>query len=470
MKRPKVYIAAPFRADTVRIGRASGRAYGRIEASDKIIALQHVEDVFLQCGWATCLPHRDEGNWGEPYYEPDAIAPLCLRHVETSDLICAIPGRSRGVHIELGWAAARGIPIVAFVPDGDEPSTLLPGLGISASRTALPSQGELLIVRIPDLADIPRQLRDLLAAKPTDSSASECKALIDIGSNSIKMSVLSVREGRRPIPVGQLYRQSIGIANSVRSDGAVTPDRLRQLEEIFSSYSDIAASANASVTVVGTEALRRAKNLSDVEMQVKEAFGVRLQVLTQAQEAAAVVAAVRRTLHSNESVACLNLGASSVQLSTDICGDSDAYLLPFGTKDLTETNPWSRPLTSSEWADVRTRARHLIHSHIVSTVAQSKYLFHTGGELDFLLRCRVPMNVFRLSNEHVSLIDIADFQAFAEMFAARDPNEVAQATGLQGPWLEGAVASNAIAIEAAAATRARFLVPSNLNVIDGLVN
>ena len=125
--RPKVYIAAPFRSFSSR--ENSRQAYGELTDEAAIGQLEAIESVFLKYGFTTCLPHRDEGMWGRTYYDPFNIGALCLRHVETSDLIFAIAEASRGVHVELGYAHGLGKQKILMHALDHEPSTLLAALG-----------------------------------------------------------------------------------------------------------------------------------------------------------------------------------------------------------------------------------------------------------------------------------------------------------------------------------------------------
>ena len=97
-------------------------------------------------------------------------------------------------------------------------------------------------------------------------------------------------------------------------------------------------------------------------------------------------------------------------------------------------------------------------------------MVHTGGELDFMLRCRLPLRVSTLSPVHVSEIPVADFARFSEEFSQLSPEKVASDFGLDPAWAAGSVASNVIALSIAEATGATTIIPSNLNIADGLAH
>jgi nucleoside 2-deoxyribosyltransferase len=122
----KIYIAAPFRAFATA---EEDRFYGVMNDSGYQAFLEKVDDKLKGWGYITCLPHRDEGEWGQVYILPEDIAEICFKHIESSSLVIVFPGKSRGVHIEIGYAAALRKKIIVFLRQGEMESTLLQGLG-----------------------------------------------------------------------------------------------------------------------------------------------------------------------------------------------------------------------------------------------------------------------------------------------------------------------------------------------------
>ena len=468
--RPKVYIAAPFRRDSDRASADPGSAYGELTSPDKIAGLEAIESVLLRAGYDTCLPHRDEGDWGKTYYEPAPIAALCLRHVESSDLVVAVPGRSRGVHIELGYAAARGTPVVAFVDKHDEASTLLPGLGQLVK--GIPESGELRVVPFDAVAEIPGLLADVFGLTDSAPEAStKTAAVVDIGSNSIKLGVYSLTPGRVPIRLHG-RRESITISEEIRESGRIGGPKLADLEAVLRDFADVLREFLVQKTsVIGTAALRQAENSSGIAALVLDVFGVELRTVNQKTEAELVRVAVASSLNSqHRDIAVLNLGAGSIQL---IPNANDRMIRPalydFGTVRLAHDFPWDGGWSSKLWREFLAHVGEALESEPLARTRTANAMVHTGGELDFLLRCGVTLDYWGGSHTHVSAIPLERFAAFAEQFAGADRSVLAETTGLQSAWLAGSVASNAIAVCAARLFGADLLVPSNLNITDGVL-
>lgn len=124
--KEKIYIAAPFRAFATE---EENRFYGVMNNDGYQAFLEEVDRRLRGWGYRTCLPHRDEGEWGENYILPEDIAEICFRHIEESSLVIVFPGKSRGVHMEIGYAAALRKKIIVFLRKAEIESTLLRGLG-----------------------------------------------------------------------------------------------------------------------------------------------------------------------------------------------------------------------------------------------------------------------------------------------------------------------------------------------------
>jgi nucleoside 2-deoxyribosyltransferase len=122
----KIYIAAPFRAFATD---EEDRFYGIMNDRGYQTFLEKVDSMLKSWGYNTCLPHRDEGKWGKLYILPEDITEICFKHIENSSLVIVFPGKSRGVHIEIGYAAALRKKMIVFLHQGETESTLLKGLG-----------------------------------------------------------------------------------------------------------------------------------------------------------------------------------------------------------------------------------------------------------------------------------------------------------------------------------------------------
>ena len=127
-KQPYIYLAAPFTqmapvANSVETDELSLFSnidipeYGCLDMAYQR-SLQKIERALkIYCCMPVHLPHRDINNWGKTSYPTEYLTPKIVDYVEKAAAVVAIPGSSIGVHLELGIAIARKIPIVIFDTD-----------------------------------------------------------------------------------------------------------------------------------------------------------------------------------------------------------------------------------------------------------------------------------------------------------------------------------------------------------------
>jgi nucleoside 2-deoxyribosyltransferase len=150
-RKLRVYIAAPFRRHT---NEMEGRQYGQITDSELIYFFERIEKVILDSGFETCLPHRDKGSWGKRYIQPADVAKMCFDSISDCDIVVVLAERSRGVHIEIGFAAAAKKPLLIFLKEGEVESGFYAGLD---------KQTKTKLVRYKDEKDLSSKLRIALA-------------------------------------------------------------------------------------------------------------------------------------------------------------------------------------------------------------------------------------------------------------------------------------------------------------------
>jgi len=301
---PKVYIAAAFRRFSNR--DESGKAYGEIGNNDYVDFLEQIEEIFLNFGFDTCLPHRDEGLWGKVYYEPTAISALCFRHVHTSDVVFAIVEGGRGVHIELGFAMGLNKKLIMMHCDSEEPSTLIYGIptNLSPWKTGI-EDSDAVIITYSSSSELLERLerclsenyrRDMRAATTARSN----KAIIDIGSHTIKLKVFSFRKGSHKKVLLE-SKNSLGIMGDVLKNQAFSGSTVSNVVSLLKSWKQECSKLSCdSIIVTGTAALRKASNAEDLLSKVKTQTDLDIQILTPQKELEYVFSGVLATFRRIE--------------------------------------------------------------------------------------------------------------------------------------------------------------------------
>ncbi|BCB80162.1 Ppx/GppA phosphatase family protein [Phytohabitans flavus] len=161
--------------------------------------------------------------------------------------------------------------------------------------------------------------------------------VLDVGSNTVHLLVVDAHHGAHPWPAHS-EKAVLRLAEQIGKDGALTKTGA---DALVKAAADAMTAAARLVTddllAFATSAVRDATNSAAVLARVREETGVRLQVLTGADEARATFLAVRRWFGwSAGRLLVMDIGGGSLELAAGIDEDPDlAMSLPLGAGRLT---------------------------------------------------------------------------------------------------------------------------------------
>ena len=471
----KVYIAAAFRKHTDRTDKS--KAYGVLEDNFHLDFLEKIEDIFLNYGFDCCLPHRDEGDWGKIYFDPAPLSALCLRHVETSDIIFAIAEESRGVHIELGYASAfPNKKIIVLFHKDKEPSTLIWGLSNDYTPWKIKSNyGKLIIDSYTNEEDLFRKVENILAnklklKKLKNNKSRRTIGIIDIGSHTLKLRIYSGSEGTS---ANILYKEnaSLGIINEVLSNNIFSENIIIDLINQLTIWKEKCITFRCEdIILTGTAAFRNAKNTDYLVSKINSEVGLKIQLLNAEAELDLLYNGVASSMRTKNKFGVLGLGGGSTQIGV---GDNktakNKYFLDFGTNLISKKWSWSKPFTKFEYNTIIHFVEEKFDKQIPFLNDKIDHIVYTGGETEFMLKCHLPLTTFNSSSIHVSQIDIESFKQFCFQFANLHPHEVFERFHLDPKWAIGAIAANTIALVVAQKFSVQYIIPSNFNISEGLI-
>lgn len=185
-----------------------------------------------------------------------------------------------------------------------------------------------------------------------DSSGSPRRfGVIDIGTNSLKLIVASVKNGR--VVDHHVARVPTRLGQGLSRSGRISAAAARRTAVAVKRLADDARVHDASDVIgVGTYALRVARNGRAVAREFAKHAGIRVSIITGAQEAAYVLASVRaRIRRLRRQVMVADIGGGSAQL---IVARGPRTLLvrsvPLGAVVLTEHYLAHDPIEPVEYA------------------------------------------------------------------------------------------------------------------------
>ena len=222
------------------------------------------------------------------------------------------------------------------------------------------------------------------------------KAVIDVGTNSVKLFVADVRGGSIQ-PLREESTQT-RLGRGFYEDHLLQPDAIAQTAQAVGTYAAQARDLGAeSLRIIATSAARDAINAADLLKALGYATGVPVEVISGEQEAAWVCQGVLSDprLH-NGRIVIMDLGGGSTEFilaGGDLPQRSRSF--PLGTVRLLEQHPHSDPPLPVELARCRSFVSDFLQREVVPFLEQGwkgrdhnrpQILIGTGGTATILAR------------------------------------------------------------------------------------
>ncbi|AKN72877.1 MULTISPECIES: Ppx/GppA phosphatase family protein [Streptomyces] len=192
--------------------------------------------------------------------------------------------------------------------------------------------------------------------------------VLDVGSNTVHLLVVDAHPGARPLPAHS-HKADLRLAQLLDDSGAIGDEGIDKLIAVVRDALQAAEDKGVeNLLPFATSAVREATNADDVLARVADETGVRLQVLTGAEEARLTFLAARRWYGwSAGRLLVLDIGGGSLEIAYGMDEEPDAAVsLPLGAGRLTAGwLPGDPPAPD----DVRSLRRH-VRTEIARTVGE----------------------------------------------------------------------------------------------------
>jgi exopolyphosphatase / guanosine-5'-triphosphate,3'-diphosphate pyrophosphatase len=179
---------------------------------------------------------------------------------------------------------------------------------------------------------------------------------IDIGSNTTRLLVAEVRDGRlRELVVQRAFTR---IGKTLAKGGAIPPEKIAETAEVVASQARIAREVGAErIVTVATAAIRGASNRDDLAAAVEAAGGMEMTVLSGDEEARLAFVGAARTLATpaDGTLAVLDVGGGSTEIAVGDPDGSVSWSASFriGSGFLADAYLRSDPPSAAELQSVR---------------------------------------------------------------------------------------------------------------------
>src|SRR3954462_11325475 len=187
-------------------------------------------------------------------------------------------------------------------------------------------------------------------------------AVLDIGSNSVKLQVVDAYPGAPPLPTFA-FRAPLRLAENLDDDGAISGPGLRALIATVSHALDVAHERGATeVIAFATEALRHASNGERGCETLRDETQVPVRQLSGEDEARLTFLAVRRWFGwSAAHLLLVDIGGGSLEIAYGRDEEpSLAVSLPLGAGELTRCYLRDDPPRRKQVRDLRRHAKTTI--------------------------------------------------------------------------------------------------------------
>jgi exopolyphosphatase / guanosine-5'-triphosphate,3'-diphosphate pyrophosphatase len=222
------------------------------------------------------------------------------------------------------------------------------------------------------------------------------RAVIDVGTNSIKLLVADVR-GRDVQPIHEESRQT-RLGRGFYETHRLQPEAIAHTAAAVWEFAEIAREKNsATIRVVATSAARDAVNPNDLTTSIERASGLKTEIISGAREAEWVFQGVTTDAElAKQPLLLLDVGGGSTEF---ILGHGTkknfAHSFPLGTVRLMEQFPHGDPPTRGEFTRCRDWIRNFLQTVVRpklepalrrETNSDEIQLVGTGGTTSILAR------------------------------------------------------------------------------------
>ena len=210
--------------------------------------------------------------------------------------------------------------------------------------------------------------------------STERRAVIDVGTNSIKLLVADVT-GRRLEPVREQSKQT-RLGRGFYESHELQPDAIKQSAEAVGIFARKARELGARmIRMIATSAARDARNAADLVSALESAAGVKVEIISGVQEAEWAFQGVTTDPSLTDAhVLIMDLGGGSTEF---VAGFREVphvrHSFPLGTVRLLESNRFGDTPTVAALEHCRQQVRAFLEAQVLPVV-QPELAGGAGGQ------------------------------------------------------------------------------------------
>lgn len=287
--------------------------------------------------------------------------------------------------------------------------------------------------------------------------------LVDIGSSSVKFYLLKDQElqplGVKSLPLKDGFTPELGLSQSNK-------DQLfAKIAAVMSTYK------NAETHVYATALFRKmtAAAARRTKQEFKNRLGVKLTIISHPKENKYLELAVTGKYMAKDSVLFINIGGGS----TEVVVLKESRSIKTQNINLGVGNlNGEYPLINQKGRVTYYQVKEYVKSFLEKNKINCKVAFITGGELTYMQRAKYPLekNTLFHDKDHPFMITYLDStKRNQEIFASFTRRDLEELIPENPTWTHGTRAFLALADAICEQYQVEIVVPSDANLVNGIV-
>ena len=293
-------------------------------------------------------------------------------------------------------------------------------------------------------------------------------AAIDVGSNSVRVAVMS-RSAHGGLDVIEEARAVPRLIRDVEEHGQFQPETVEYLVGVLGDFRRIADAAGAEIVAVATSATRDARNGPALVDRIRTELGIDLRVISGDEEAQLAFLGATFTLPVTDGVV-MDIGGGSMEVVRfEDRRAVQTWTLPLGAVRLTDRYLPSDPLATSELRKLRQEIGEQITSAGIPRLEDGATLVGTGGTIRNLGKIDRTRHTYPLSRLHGYEVSRAEMRRVVDLVQMRSVSERRSISGLNEDRADTIVAGGLVVEAMMNALGAPSLVVSGQGLREGMV-
>ena len=260
------------------------------------------------------------------------------------------------------------------------------------------------------------------------------KAVIDIGSNSIKMRIAKIFKSSKRVNVIRDETEVVRLGRGMTETGLLSYESMKNSCEAVAKMVNRARKLDAQIFIVGTMALRSALNSAAFLNMVQEKTGLRVHVFTGEDEAKYSWLGAVDGFNLSSDIIMFDSGGGSTEFVSGSNGNVNKIAsVPIGAVNLSERYFYEhdKPIKKSACDKAIDYVKNLLlENHINDFDTNSPQIIGVGGGVVTMASVKYACENFVPSKLHGSILTLKDVTRQINMYASLTLRERENVIGL----------------------------------------